>query len=376
MSLYSLVSEAFDGLGMVRVPHALERLCVSVGCHLFNMSNLADKRFYNGGNLENFRLSIVFMAPSGYSKSKHFGFFLHPHSGVLSKSGLETTVRGTFSTEAWMGTILKDQELTDGLLAKYRQGIVGADEFMRLINMMNGTGVENDEVYLMKALDTEALTKDLSYGSIEMGDIGMTLWAGLRPSILGLKSGLARRFSFQIFLPTIADSIAFKRATRSPKMQNKLTDDLKGHIREEVAAILQKASTVESLDFSQVYEWLDKEVYTPHFEESLFKRMALGWAVATDTIPEMKVDEKLEALLRDEVKARDIIRSNPEHEAVKRILRSVNEPMPIDDLSRFLQQHYQLHKIQTDYLLGELLDKEVIYWAEGERRVALSSRPL
>lgn len=344
---------------MVKVPNAIERLCASIGCHIFNLSNLTNKRFYSGGDLDNFRLSVVFMAPSGYSKSKHFNFFLHPQTGILSRIGFSTAVKGTFSTESWLGTITKDGEPTEGVLSQYKNGIIGADEFMRLGNLMQNVGVNNDEVYLMKALDTDIVDKTLCNGVLEVKDIGITLWGGLRPCMLGLKSGLARRFSFQIFLPTIRDSSEFRAAIRSSKMQTMISNGAKEDVKLAAEQAIKDAIAMDSIDYSRLYSWLDSQVYLPHFEESLFKRLALGWAVANGTLPEILVDDKLISLMEDEIKARDIIRFNPEYEAVTRTIKDVGR-IHKHTLAGFMEKHYQLTKTQVGGILRYMLQKEYI----------------
>ena len=356
MSLYETISTEYDRLGLVRVPLALERMISSVGCHIINMSNLADKRFYHGGNLENFRMCTVFMAPSGYSKSQHFGFFLNNRSGILAKSGVQISLRGTFSQESWMGTI-SNGEASKGIFSTHKQGIVGADEFMRLGNMMNDVGTNNDEVYLMKALDSDIVTKDLAYGQIEEADIGMTFWAGMRPSILGLKSGLARRFTFQIFLPTIKDSVAFRKASREGKMCTRVSEEAQNQVTQDILKILEAIKPIDKINYKEIEDWVDKKGFIPHFEEVIFKRLAVGWAIVNGTFPDIHITPPLERLLEDEISSRDIIRSNPEMEAIRRVLKASGK-VKDGNLRKFLEKNYQLHKVQVDALMKEMYRRE------------------
>jgi len=320
------------------------------------MSNIGNKRFYFGGGLENFRMCTVFMAPSGYSKIQHFNFFLNGRSGILAKTGMSISVRGTFSPESWMGTI-SNGVASKGLFSTHKMGIVGADEFMRLGHMMNDMGTSNDEVYLMKALDSDTVTKDLAYGQIEEADIGTTLWAGMRPTPLGLKSGLARRFSFQIFLPTINDSVAFRKAARGNHMGVKVSEDAQIKVKDELTHILTDIQDVSQVDYSEVEDWVDKKGFIPHFEEVIFKRLALGLSVANNTYPKIKMTPNVEMLLEDEINARDIIRSNPEYEAVRRIVKSAGR-IKQDNLKKFMEKNYQLHKSQVDALMRDIFRRE------------------
>jgi len=236
---------------------------------------------------------------------------------------------------------------------------------MRLGNMMNGTGVNNDEVTLMKALDTDNMSKDLSYGAIKADAIGFTLWAGMRPCLLGLKSGLARRFSFQIFCPTIEDSAKFRQASRTGKMNTRISLETKDKLAGELRKTAEIIDSVESLDYSALYDWIDKNTFSPHFEESLYKRMALGWSVINDYLPEIKIDDTLHKLLLDEITSRSVIRDSPEFEAVRRILRSAGR-VKHSTLKRFLETNYQLHKIQVDALIRAMESKMEIITVEGD----------
>ena len=364
MTLYETISTEFDALGLVRVPQALERFSASLGCHLFNISNLVNKRFYFGGGLENFRTSIVFMAPSGYSKSQHFNFFLNPKTGILAKTGVISAVRGTFSSESWMGTISNGQE-SKGLLSTYKQGIIGADEFMRLGSMMCGSGVNHDEVYLMKALDCDTVTKDLAYGTIEENDIGITLWSGMRIANLNLTSGLARRFSFQIFFPTMTDSINFRKAARSGKMSMRIKPETHIKMKDEVQSTFDYINTINTVDYSNVEKWIDdSQIAIPHFEEVLYKRLALGWAVVNKSLPVIEIDPLLDSLLKDELRVRDIIRTNPHHELVRHVIEAEGE-VPAIKLMKFLEKNYQLHKVEVQALINELKRNEIIQ-AQGD----------
>ncbi len=356
MTLFDTISNEYDTLGLVRVPSALERLTSSIGCHILNMSNLSNKRFFFGGGLENFRMCTVFMAPSGYSKSQHFNFFLNPRSGILAKSGVQISLRGTFSQESWMGTI-SNGEASKGIFSTHKQGIIGADEFMRLGNMMNDVGSNNDEVYLMKALDSDTVTKDLAYGQIEETDIGLTFWAGMRPTVLGLKSGMARRFCFQIFLPTIEDSSNFRKASRGGRMCIKVSEDAQNQVRQDILDIAEKVKDIDSINYQEVEDWIDTQGFIPHFEEMLFKRIAVGWSIVSDTFPNIKMTPELTALLEDESNARDVIRSNPEIEATRRIVKAAGK-VKETHLRKFLEKNYQLHKVQVDALMKEMYRRE------------------
>ena len=366
MTLYQTISSEFDRLGMVRIPNALERLSVSLGCHLFNLANLDNKNFYNGGDLENFRVPVVFMAPSGYGKSKMLGFFLKPKTGILAHSGIPSSIEGTFSTEAWMGTIQNGEE-QPGVLQRYKRGIVGADEFMKLGRLMAGNGENHDEVYIMQALDSNTVKKNLAYGEMKIEGLGFSMWAGMRMEPLALESGMARRFSFQIFCPTINDSVEFRTAMRSKSMKSAIPEETKESIAADVIDIMRVAGTMTDLDYTPIEDWVDKHKDDiPHFEETLYMRMGVGWAAINGYLPDIKMDPLLDQLLTDELRTRAIIRADPRMESYLHVIRSTSEgKIEQKHLIKFLEKNYQQTKIQVVNDLRSLRDAELIRTEDG-----------
>ena len=199
-TLYELIQEDYKQKGLVNIPCLLERLMASLGGHLMNLSNIDNNRFYHANMLENFRTHVVFMAPSGFGKSLAFRMFLDEDIGLLNGS-VTTSLEHSFSPESWMGTIDKDVQgnltLIGGLFHEHKRSIVGCDEFQRLAFIMDEKeGQSHEEAYLMTALDYNHVRKRLAYGAITENNVGLTLWAGMRPHQLNLAAGTARRFSF------------------------------------------------------------------------------------------------------------------------------------------------------------------------------------
>lgn len=211
MSLISVCKEVMEGLRLIPIPYAIERLCSSIGCHIANLHNLENEELWHAGMLANLRIHVVYMAPSGFAKTTLFRLFLDPEYGLLSKAQILTDLKTTFSQESWLGTIT-EEGTTEGVLQRYSEGIIGADDWQRLKVLMEGEGINHDEAYLMSALESGCASKELALGSIEENRIGMTFWCGIRPTKIALTSGLARRFSFQAFFPTIKSAQEFKEA--------------------------------------------------------------------------------------------------------------------------------------------------------------------
>lgn len=335
----------------------LTRICCSLGCHIINFENLAASAIKEGGLLRNERVHIVYMTISGMGKSFLFRVLLDEKFGLLSKTDIPTRFINVFTPESWIGTINKldngTMQKTCGVFAKYKAGIVCADDYMRLKALMDGTGLSNDEVYLMTALDYESASKYMAYDELSLQNIGMTFWAGMRPTKLNLTSGLARRFSFQIFLPTRAQAHAMKQAARNTVGKD-CDEVVLGHIRDKIREVRDniKRNMLSEYDYKPVHDWSDK-YDVPPFEEKLFCRLALGYSVATDRFPHIVLDDILLRLFRDELNNRDILRRDPLMEAIVGIVKAEGK-MKESELTSFLSRYYQMNEFDIERYINML----------------------
>ena len=366
-TLYEIIKDEFDKRGYVKVPGLLERFSISIGCHIFKQVNLKKKTFFHGGSTENFRNHIIMMSPSGYGRSMLFRLFLDEESGFLSRTdSLPTNITATFSPESWMGTAYKYEgeiKTTKGVFGEFKEGIVGADEYMKIKKLMDGTGVENEEVYLMTALDYDKVDKKLSLHKIREEGIGTTFWCGMRPSQITLTSGLARRFSFQIFFPTLQDARKFKLANRNKEMKKKISSETLENIDIEIARLVEEIKTLSEINYSGVNSWVNGNEYIPHFEETIFRRLGLGWGVANGTPGDIKVDDTLKSIFKDELKSRWIIRTDPIKEAIFNVIEAGDtEPGKIErtKLLLFARAHYQMHVYKIHNAISTLIMEDRI----------------
>jgi len=358
MSLYKLIKDEFENKGFVEVPNLVERLTASVGAHIFNLNNIELKKFYHAGGIENFRIHVVLMAPSGFGKSTPFRIILDDIYGILSEANFPTSVEsGTFSSESWMGTIDKngsgDMTTHEGVFSRYKTGIVGADDFMKLKSLMDGTGLTNEEVYLLTALDSDTAKKNLAYGQIVETGIGTTMWCGIRPCSLNMVSGLARRFSFQLFFPSPTIARCFKYAMRDKRMKSRVTSNTKEKIKDEVIKIEEKIREIDEIDYTPVEKWINGNMMIPHFEEIIYKRLAVGYTLASKDTFEIEIDEILESLFIDEFRNRMIIRESPEREMVYEIIKA-EKKIDVKSLISFLSFWYQIPQLQAKGLILSL----------------------
>ena len=360
-SIYELVRDELDEMGVIKPANMLERYCASLGAHVLNKFNIKHKRWFHGGSLKNFRIHICAMIPSGFGKTLIMDQFLNPIYGFLSLSDIPTTMPTTFTQESWVGTIIRNTETneweaTDGVLIRYKDGIVGADEFARLKAMMESRGEEHDVSYLLSALEKDFAEKQHSGKPISIRDIGMTFWCGLRPVQMNIAdSGLARRFSFQTFYPTIADMVDFKKANRKKNMSKAIREDTKIQITEKLQEIEANLESIFDIDTTDIEtEFLDSHPMMSHFDENIYLRMAMGFGIATDTYPKIRMFKEMRHLLDDEWRNRQHIRSNPELEMVYAVIRQQDKKANKELVIQFLHNNYQLSKAKILGLLSSL----------------------
>lgn len=367
MCIYNIVKEEFESKGLVKIPSLIERFSSSVGSHLFNQMNLHSKLFFHSGMLENMRTHVMMMSPSGFGRSMLFGFLLDPKYGLMSTTNfLSTSVRGTFSKESWLGTIENrggESIPTKGIFGKFKEGIIGADEFARFRVLCDGEGIEHDEVYLMTALDRDTATKDLASGSIEERGIGTTLWGGMRLNPINLSSGFARRFSFQLFFPTPYHAQQFSTANRKKFIKAKISDDVKERVTREIEVIRDNLRYIDALDYTVIDDWVSSKPLIPHFEESIFRRMSVGFNIAMDGQFDGKVKmyPELELLLSNEFLARSIVRDDPLKYAIFDTIDSTKKDgITKRKLENFFIYFYQVNQREIAPRISALAHEESV----------------
>lgn len=366
-TILDLCREAFDVNCIYTPPFILERVLSGVGCHLANLANMI--ALENGkvgirkhGSPENFRQHVCLIIPSGFGKSTILRTLFGSQTGLLSDQ-LQTSIRGTFSTESWLGTQSREQGSTvtsDGVFQRYKRGIVAADEYARLAILMSGDGIANDEVYLLTALDTAEATKDLSSGSIEVTGIGTTIMPGLRipHAPLTMTSGLSRRFTIELFLPTLADARVIKELNRmrGERVPTRTFASYRHDVGQLVAEFLGHyiSGFPPQLKFDHINKWCDTRDI-PHFEEDIYRRLALGYSVVAGTFPTVPLTAELEYMFENEITTRLALKSDVLAEAVLRIVKSsptaLSNGIPhptirLDVLSSFLRSYYQMKGIE------------------------------
>ncbi|MBW1723471.1 MAG: hypothetical protein JRJ78_15620, partial [Deltaproteobacteria bacterium] len=242
-----------------------------------------------------------------------------------------------------------------GVFESYKRGVIGADDYQALIELFDGRGVGQDEIALMTALDTDEAVKNLAVGQMRIKGVGMTAWFGMRPTKLKLTSGLARRFCFPRFFPNRFEARVFRQLAREELKPNmELEDDyqqapLERPIIDTERMIVNAGSC--DLELDEVYAFLD-EYDIPHFEENIYRNLAIGWSISNGHYPEIKLGTMGKELIRDEIESRNILRTNPYTMMFKRIMEA--EPdytITYKTLKRFLTSFLQFQETEAEMMI-------------------------
>jgi len=363
MTLLKTVKEEFEEKGMINIPFLVERLVLSIGNHLLNLYNLDEKKFYDAGRLENFRTHPVFVAPSGFGKSILFNSFLDKNYGLLKGTGIMTDVRDTFSPESWMGTAKSsgsEIDIVRGVLHKFRRGILGIDDFVDLRFIMAGDKSEgrHDVNYLLKALDDNRVTKDLCYANIEVENVGITIWSGIRPTTLDPKAstetGFLRRLMFHIYYPTPRMINDYKKAVRDKRRKKPFREETRDKIIKEVNKIREVIPEIDEFDLKEVEEWINGNRLIPHFEEIVYKRIAIGYSLVSNPDYEIKLTDDLVDLFNNELKNRLIMKRDLETEMICQVVEDCEGELSREELIDFFNVYYQLRRPRIEQLLYKL----------------------
>ena len=341
--------------GIYICPNVIERMVASIGSHVMNLCNLDHRLFLKGRAPANFRTHLVYISPSGWTKSFYFRLFLKHMYGLLWNRGVfPIDVHSTFSTASWFGTLDSNNgevQERQGVFETYKRGIIGADDYQPLVELFDGRGIGQDEIALMTALDTDEAVKNLAVGQLRIKGVGMTAWFGMRPTKLKLTSGLARRFVFPRFFPSRFEARTFRDLARSelePNFELEVDEEktpLQRPIIDTDAMIV--GAGVTDLNLDQIYAYLDK-FDIPHFEENLYRNLAIGWSIANGEYPDIKLDETGKEMLKDEMESRDILRNNPYKMLLRKIiLAEPDEQIPLNELERFLTSFLQFQESEA-----------------------------
>lgn len=337
--LIDSIKRYFNECNVALVDKFVPFYCSSIACHIANLENRRREFYIRQGKVQNLRLHIFFVAPPGFSKSLMLRGLLGDKQNkdcddvtqmgndysALSRTDINTAFEGLLTEASYVGSIKQqhnDKMIVKGAAWEHRNSILGVDEFSVLTDTMSLSYGKSLDKALLTSLDEGYLKKRLSMGKIQY-ITQLTLWSGSQPMRFDLSSGIGRRLLFIYFIPTQEDEKRIKSMSRKEDISlpgrwllNQIADDV-----ELMKANISKIRDIKFHD--NVYEVLDK-FNIPHFEENLFRRLALGYHLSKhEDIDEdlvVTMDDELKEMFEKEARWRKEIKKGPEVSQVIRIL--------------------------------------------------------
>lgn len=336
VSLYDTILQELQSRGCAHSEMFPPYYVCSMGCHLFNRVNKAKQLYFEAGRLVDTRMHILFVAPSGFSKSFWLDQFLRGVGSVVGNA-IPTTYESSMTEAGWTGTI-RSQNGTPfrslGCAEVNKLSIVGIEEFSALTAMMHAEYSKALDTALLTSLDTGFVQKRLAAGKIEY-ETQVTLWAGVQPARFDLASGLGRRFMFLQFIPSAYDRRDLKsrrRLSRNVRYNPLRTESVHGRLR-TLQETLQKVETVEyDRDLYYLFDRLD----LTHYEEPLFEKLLLGYTIMqekfTPPLVLVELDAQAQSLCTRAAKWRIEVGRGAEYSEVIQVLKDHNGQMTLRDL--------------------------------------------
>lgn len=275
----------------------------STGCHLFNLRNKQDNIHLESGLIKDKRLHIMMVAPPGFSKSFWQKQFLKGNGCLYSKASLKKGFQGRMTEAGWVGTIrfVEDEEgqtVTKefrGSAWRYREGIVGIEEFSVLSDYFEGRSGALDNA-ILTSLDDGSCNKTLAPGEMNY-ETNVTLFGATQPTRFNLSSGLGRRFLFVEWIPTKEDVETLRKA-RQDGMGIRPDESRLNRIKTAYDDVEKRMKTVTGICVTRKLRSYLANMNIPHFEDDLYERLALGHSITSNPIEK---DEDIVVDLNDQV---------------------------------------------------------------------------
>ncbi len=342
--------------------------------HMINLENQKREFYLEHGRVANLRMHMFFCSPPGFMKSLILQKFLEGRNSVLG-DGIDTPITHAFEgsmTEAgWTGTVrMMNDEKVEILGAAYehRESIVGIEEFAALTNTLKMQHSMNLDNSMLTALDSGLLIKRLAMGKIQY-ITQITLWSGSQPARYDLTSGLGRRLFFIYFMPNKSQEDEIRAARRAAKNAFPQAKTLKW-LQHEIHETKNAIKGIKHIEFNDdIYRQLDK-FHVPHFEETLYERLAIGYCIAVGqadtTLNVSIIDSTLRQLFMNEKMWRDQVKRGAQLTQVLRVCQEMGYAKAED--IKWKMADFGMEWTTTTNILGVLEKQGAIRLVQSEEK--------
>lgn len=285
----NLVREAIDILterGVKFADRFIPFFVASLGCHYFNLMNRERAVFYSLGRIPDIRMQLLFTASPGWSKSLFLKQLLSLDYGLASTGDVPTRFMGSCTEAAWVGSsdgTGANSQPSIGIAEKFKNGIIGMEEFAALSEIMHQEHSKHMEQALALSLFDGDVVKSIKNRDIDY-HTDVTLWAGNQTLKFDLSGGLFRRFFHIFWVPRMSEAEILRNAIWEGDNIRIDYPRITAY-RLEVRRMIQGLNSVKRVQFNDNVRELLKDI--PHFEQIIYRNFALGYSVMRDSnVPE------------------------------------------------------------------------------------------
>lgn len=337
---------------------------VSIGSHIFNLTNRESPITYWSRAERDFRLHTFFVAPPGYGKTFFMDQFVGRRIGILSETNIHCDFEQAMTEAGWVGTarnVNGDPVRIPGLAEMYKSGIVAVEEFSSLIASMQSQHSKQLKPAILTSLDSGRVRKKLGVPVAIRYETCVTLWSGTQVTNFDVSGGLARRLCWLVFFPTKADQSLLKRLRREGANVRfnpvRLT-----RIRSLIDKKLEDVKHIKHISFDKSFYKVLNHYKMQHFEEPFYESMALGYFIVRYNIGErivVRPEPELKRLFSLEAKWRLQLARGGQISHIIAIIKEQGDSIHINDL-RVRLAEFQIDWAQSSMMISDLIKKRVL----------------
>lgn len=306
-------------------------LC-SVGCYIANEFQKESCReiFPVSGMQEDLRLHIVFVSPSGMSKSFTLKQFIDKKYGVIP---FRSKTVGKITEAGLVGTIDKDGVPHSGYAGEYSNGFLAFHE----LDILFKTALADHSAELvnqvLQIISESHVNKRLGSGELDY-DATPTFWGCIQPSRFDLSSGLSRRFLFVARNWSLEDREQLKTHRTLSRGSREVKFSMPIAFRDALTQ-LKDNFDVDEIKFDNDLANYIQTVGSNQNEMALLDKVAIGYYVLNwqgEKIMDIKRTVELDSLFKSITAMRDLVAVGGDASLLKNVLKRYPEGATRNDL--------------------------------------------
>jgi hypothetical protein len=305
--------------------------------HQFNLMNRRRQIYWVNGLLPNARLHILFVSPAGFMKTYYLNIMAGDELGIFAGCGSHIGFEQEMTAPGFTGTSQSSngQKIDyNGAAKDYEKGFMLIDEFKGLTEALQGQGNGQFETQLLAALNSGRVVKRLAITRDEY-ITSFTMWTGIQPSNFTTNSGIGRRLTYLLCLPTEKDNdkltdIRFANRGKKPDRQRMQV------IWSKQKKFIAELDSIRAVEFDDSIRKRYKELGHFHYEAEYYDSLLLGATLAIKGVsPIVEVDLKdpeITKMIENETHWRKQINRNPVQGAISVMLKDAGGECTMDEL--------------------------------------------